>query len=94
MADDRINAAVRNCLQQCYRSKDQIATVAAFIEHLKDSIGWTNSEIRSVELAVLRILGSVVHGVTYPGDATNQPIGELNGDRSSLMVDIPKPPPA
>jgi hypothetical protein len=89
---EKINTAVRECLQQCYGSKDSIAALADFVAKLKDSVGWDAGEIHAVELAVLRMLGSIVHGAIYSGDATDRPISDQNPGRKATNVDGAQPP--
>lgn len=91
MAREKINAAIGECLQRCYRSRDAIAAVADYITELQDSIGWNDVEIHAVELAVLRMLGSMTNGAIYPGDATNWPASDQNHDRKATSLDRAQP---
>ena len=53
------NAAVRECLANCYRTDLPVAALAEYVELLKQR-DWTPSEIHKVEAAVLKILLAVV----------------------------------
>jgi hypothetical protein len=75
MDDERLNRAVRDCLQHCYQATDIVPKVAEFLDKLERTEGWNTASIRAVEMTVYRILHGVVSGPIYPGDATNQPPG-------------------
>jgi hypothetical protein len=75
MDDERLNRAVKDCLQHCYQATDIVPKVAEFLDQLKKKEGWDRDAIRAVELTVYRILRGVLSGPVYPGDATNQPPG-------------------
>jgi hypothetical protein len=53
------NAAVRECLANCYRTDLPVAALAEYVEVLKQR-DWTPAEIHRVEAAVLKILLAVV----------------------------------
>jgi len=74
----KINNAVHECLDRCYRTHDILPTIATFLKRLRASEGWSNSEIVAVELAVHNVLHGVIsgdepvgHGVLYDGDSAN-----------------------
>lgn len=92
MSVDKINRAIRECLQRCYGSDDTIATVAGFVGELQDSIGWTVEEIHAVELPVLRMLGIIAAGVSCPGDVPNWTPNDQQPDRkmATMAHDAPR----
>jgi len=51
-----IRAAVMHCLARCAESEAPLCCLGEFLEKL-GALGWRPSEIRSVEMAVLRLLG-------------------------------------
>ena len=75
----KINNAVHECLDRCYRSDVFLATIATFIKEL-NAAGWQQSEVSMVELAVHNIL----QGVVVP----NEPAGHgTRHDREATTVD-------
>lgn len=55
----RINQAVRQCLAECYEANRPLMKVAAFVRRLESDPTWTTSEVRAVELSVLRMLALI-----------------------------------
>jgi hypothetical protein len=55
----RINHAVSLCLNHCSGNDDRIARLAGFCEGLR-AAGWTESEIRMVDVTVIRMLRGIV----------------------------------
>jgi hypothetical protein len=53
------NAAVRECLANCYRTDLPVAALAEYVEALKQR-NWTPAEIHRVEAAVMKILLALV----------------------------------
>ncbi len=53
---DKINAAVRACLDQAYRSTDRLAAKERFLAHLRASAAWSDEEVSTIADAVNRIL--------------------------------------
>lgn len=56
----RMNAAVRACLNECYHSTEPLVSLAAFIESLRRFGNWREAELLQIETTVRRILNSVV----------------------------------
>jgi len=52
----QINHSVHRCLERCYASTEVLATLAAFLEELRENDYWSEREIHEVELAVLKVL--------------------------------------
>ena len=77
MDEQRINLAARDCLRQCYGSSDVLPRVAEFLTGLKVAGGWSVDEIHTVELTVHKVLHGIVTDPVYPGDATDQPHGDV-----------------
>jgi len=82
MDDERLNQAVRDCLQHCYEATDIVPRIAKFLDELKKTEGWNSEAIRAVEITVYRMLRGGVAGPIYPGDATNQPPGTASSPGS------------
>jgi hypothetical protein len=59
MAADRINDAVRTCLNHCIGDRAPIARLAEFCEALR-IVGWRPAEVRAVETAARRMLEGIV----------------------------------
>ncbi len=78
----KINNAIRDCLQRCYKSSNAIPRIAEFLDALRSGGGWQDSELREVEARVRRILSSILDGATYPGDATDKPVTDALPDGS------------
>lgn len=55
----RIHIATQECLQRCNKSASPLAELSAFSERLRAEPGWTEPEIRDVEVRVLRLLRRV-----------------------------------
>jgi hypothetical protein len=79
-ADTRLNqfnGAVRECLEQCYRSDNWLASLGNYSERLRAD-GWSRGEIASVQTAVRRILGAVVQVDSGPlGGPKSQPSADV-----------------
>jgi hypothetical protein len=65
-ATDKINAAVRACLESVPHGGSPLAHMAAFIETLKTDHKLSDEEVREVETVVRRILTTLID----PGDDT------------------------
>jgi hypothetical protein len=59
MPTERINKAIRDCLQRCQGTESPVACLALFCDELRQG-GWNDSEVLTVEVAVIRILSIVV----------------------------------
>ena len=73
MDQEKVNAAIRRCLQDCYGGKDLIPVIAVFIAGLKAAEGWDNEGIRAFEIGVHAVLHGIVQESAYAGDATIKP---------------------
>jgi hypothetical protein len=58
---DRLNGAVHDCLEECYRSGDRIAALSRFVAGLRAS-GWPQEDIDRIQVVVRHILAAVVQG--------------------------------
>lgn len=70
----KINAAVRDCLQQCYPSQQPLATLAAYLIRLSNNPDWTQEQIDAVEAGVVRMLAML----SSPSDSGIIPAGLLS----------------
>jgi hypothetical protein len=61
MSRNKLNAAVHECIERCYSSRQWLPCIAEFAERLKKD-GWPKVEIEKVELAVHHILTAVIKG--------------------------------
>jgi hypothetical protein len=59
MAEDKIRAAVNNCLMRCYGGGTPLGVIAEFAGELRDS-GWHEDAIRQVESSVRKVLAGVM----------------------------------
>ena len=77
----KVNAAVRDCLDQCYPSTQPLATLAAYLIKLSSKPDWKQDEIDAVEAGVVRMLALL----SSPSDSGIIPAGLLNpsGSQSS-----------
>lgn len=57
---DKINCAIRACIRQCFGSNAILASVADFLDDLRQQPGWTEAEILVVETGVRRMLIGLV----------------------------------
>lgn len=66
MADpNRINAAIRECLDQCYASQTPIPCLAEYVAMLGGDPDWSDAEVAEVENAVRQMLKRIM---LDPGD--------------------------
>jgi hypothetical protein len=56
MSAASINDAIRDCLDRCYESDNATGCVAAFMQELRDSRGWTQQELHIIYSTVIRML--------------------------------------
>jgi hypothetical protein len=70
----KVNAAVRECLDQCYPSPQPLATLAAYLIKLSSKPDWKQEEIDAVEAGVVRMLAVL----SSPSDSGIIPAGLLN----------------
>ena len=59
MTDEKIRAAVSDCLLRCYRGHTPLGVIAEFAGELRTS-GWQEEEIRQVELSVRKVLAGLM----------------------------------
>lgn len=60
VCDEKLNRAVKACLDRCYGSRDMVSEIAAFCAELGRTAQWTKREIHAVEMAVLEVLHVMV----------------------------------
>ena len=77
-AMSKVNAAVRECLDQCYPSAQPLATLAAYLIKLANKPDWKQEEIDAVEAGVVRMLALL----SSPSDSGIIPSGLLNSSGS------------
>ena len=53
---DEINQAIRDCLDECYKTANPLACLADFIQKLNVRPGWTSVDTGLVQQKALRIL--------------------------------------
>ncbi len=57
---DRINAAIRDCLEGCYESQTPLPRLAEYVANLRADPAWRDSEVMEVEVAVRQMLKGLV----------------------------------
>jgi hypothetical protein len=57
---DRINAAIRDCLQRCYESRFPLPILAEFMGKLRADPDWREAEVQEVEAAVRQMLKGIM----------------------------------
>ena len=57
---ERINAAVRECLNRCYDSSDPFECWSQYIESLRADMTWNRHDVEQVQLATRRILKALL----------------------------------
>jgi hypothetical protein len=70
----KINAAVRECLEQCYAAPQPLGAMASFLVNLSGKPGWEQEEIDAVETGVMRMLAAL----SSPSDSGIIPSGVLS----------------
>ncbi len=70
---DRINKAVRACLELCYQSSDPAQCIAEFLIRLRRDSKWTTVELAQVRSATIHMLRKIA----APEEDDNMPIGFL-----------------
>jgi hypothetical protein len=56
---DRINEAIRQCLDGCYRAQLPLSHLAEFVAKLRADPTWRESDISEVEIAVRQMLKGI-----------------------------------
>ncbi len=82
MNQEQINLAIRDCLRLCYSRHNILPTVAAFVAGIEAAGGWTDEEIRALEIGIHGMLRHILAPV-YPVDATDQPVSDRREDVKS-----------
>jgi hypothetical protein len=59
MAAEKISAAIRQLLDQCYQSTAPTACISVYTERLADDPEWTMDEITTVRSAVVKVLAAI-----------------------------------
>ena len=59
MTEDKIRAAVNDCLMRCYHGDTPLGIIAEFAGELRAS-GWQEMAIRQVESSVRKVLAGVM----------------------------------
>ena len=59
MPTTRISSAIQDCLERCRGAETPLARLALFFDDLRQT-GWSEPEIRTVETAVVRLLGRII----------------------------------
>lgn len=57
---ERVNAAVRDCLDRCYGSEDPFQCWAQYVESLRDDRTWNRHDVELVEQGTRRILKALL----------------------------------
>jgi hypothetical protein len=73
----KINAAVRECLDQCYASPQPLGALASYLVNLSGKPGWEQEEIDAVETGVMRMLAAL----SSPSDSGIIPAGVLSNEK-------------
>lgn len=60
MPSNKINVAIHDCLNECYKSENPLAVVAAYVTRLRADPTWAESEIDDFETAIRRILKALM----------------------------------
>jgi len=74
----KINAAVRECLEQCYASPQPLGALASYLVNLSGKPNWEQDDIDAVETGVMRMLAAL----SSPSDSGIIPSGVLNTKQS------------
>jgi hypothetical protein len=56
---DKINLAIRECLDRCYASPTPAVALADYLKQLSRSDGWQASEVNEVRTRAIRIFRNV-----------------------------------
>jgi hypothetical protein len=59
MCNEKMNQAVRDCLDSCYASETPFAALATFGEQLSKRRDWTADDVAEVTLRAVRVLSHV-----------------------------------
>jgi hypothetical protein len=56
---DRINDAIRQCLDGCYRAQFPLAYLAEYVAKLRADETWREAEVQEVEVSVRQMLKGI-----------------------------------
>jgi len=70
MSRSQVNLAIRDCLSLCHSEKNPGNQIATFVAGLR-SAGWTEEDIRSVEVIVTKTLRAIADSAE-PGEDTRR----------------------
>jgi hypothetical protein len=68
---NKVNDAVYECLDRCYRKDAALSELAIFLDELKSAPSWRAREIHEVELALLTLLNGVLVPAKSSDSGTN-----------------------
>lgn len=87
MDQRKVNRAIDKCVEQWAQTTEILAEIEEFLVGLKAKGGWREAELHEVEIGIRRVLFGILEGATYPGDATDQPLGACAhaGSKSSRL---------
>ncbi len=57
---DRINSAIRECLEGCYESQSPLPFLAEYVTKLRADPGWREADVMEVEVAVRQMLKGIL----------------------------------
>jgi hypothetical protein len=66
MCNEKMNQAVRDCLDSCYASETPFAALATFGEQLSKRMDWTADDVAEVTLRAVRVLSHVAQNDGAP----------------------------
>jgi hypothetical protein len=79
----RINAAVNDCLRLCCSDDKPIFHLACCLQRLRADPTWSSSDIRYVEVGVLKLLRLIVN---YPGSHAETGLNTASPQRDTVAV--------
>jgi hypothetical protein len=83
MSVERINAAIRQCLDHCYAAENPLACWADFMNGMWADPAWNKGDVEQAHLATRRILKALLFGdsdhlAEQPPDSTEVAQGMCN----------------
>jgi hypothetical protein len=76
----KINQAVKDCLQRCYREESPFSAIGKYLEQLRKQPGWTDADIFLVESTALRMFKEMVDS---PSEGMGDESPNWSGDDQS-----------
>jgi len=74
---ERINAAIRSCLESCYESQVPLACLAEYVANLRADPLWRDADVHEVEVTVRQLLKQIVNSqgdtMSHPGCDMSHP---------------------